>query len=351
MRIQSTLVLFLVIIATLNGEILLFIGQDLNSVREYVESGYFPKPAGVTTYTDIASLNGLYNSADWGAGLINAKKYLEEFPNSALAIGLYMVNMLDGVLSGQYDEKIKTLAKFIEEADRPVFLRIGYEFDGVWNHYDPEKYKEAFRYITKKLRRLLGDKKDLLFTVWQSCSSPLNVILRKYQKLNIFPWYPGDEYVDFVGLSWFLLPNVKYPINGSRKAPTQRELAEEVIAFARSHGKPVMIAESTPQGYDLTDLTSANISPIFDGPVGGDKVKKTPGEIWNEWFKPFFEFIYKNSDVIKVVAYINANWNAQPMWGPPYANGYWGDSRVQVNPIIRDMWTREITKPIWKHAE
>ncbi|PLV57645.1 glycosyl hydrolase [Thermotoga sp. SG1] len=334
------------IFVNLEGKILLVIGQDLDSVREYVRSGYFPVPGGVTTYTDIATLNGLYNDADWGAGLINAKKCLEEFPNSALVIGLYMVNMLDGVISGKYDRQIEILAEFIKEANRLVYLRIGYEFDGIWNNYDPEKYKATFRYITEKLRDFLGDKKDLLFTVWQSCSSPLNVILRNYRKPDISLWYPGDDYVDFVGLSWFLPANERY-----RKAPSQKELAEEVVAFARFHKKPVIIAEASPQGYNLSELTRANISPVLDGPAGEKKVKKTPEEIWNEWFKPFFEFVYENSDVIKVVAYINADWDSQPMWGPPYANGYWGDSRVQINPVIRDLWLKEITKPIWKHGE
>ena len=348
---RLTFLIIAMIFTVLEGKVLLVIGQDLNSVREYASSGYFPEPGGITTYTDIATLNGLYNDADWGAGLINAKKCLKEFPSSALVIGLYMVNMLDRVISGQYDHQIETLARFIREANRPVYLRIGYEFDGIWNNYNPEKYKVAFRYITGKLRSFLGDRKNLLFTVWQSCSSPLNVILRNYQKPDISLWYPGDDYVDFVGLSWFLPANMKYPLNNSRKAPTQKELAEEVVSFARSHKKPVMVAEATPQGYDLSELTKASISPALDGPPGKNKTRKTPEEIWNEWFKPFFEFIYENSDVIKVVAYINADWDSQPMWGPPYANGYWGDSRVQVNPVIRDLWLKEITKPIWKHGE
>nr|WAB55569.1 beta-1,3-xylanase [synthetic construct] len=287
-------------------KILLVIGQDLNSVGEYAK-GYAPEPAGVTTYTDIATLDGLCNDADWGAGLINAKKYLEEFPNSALVIGLYMVNMVDGVSSGEYDRQIETLAEFIKEANRPVYLRIGYEFDGDWNSYNPEKYRVAFRYIHEKLRNLAGENKSF---VWQSAS-------RNYQKPDLSLWYPGDDYVDWVGLSYF--------------APA------EVLAFARLHNKPVMISEATPQRYDL-----------LDGPSGKNRVKKTPEEIWNEWFKPFFEFMYENSDVIKGFAYINADWDSQPMWGPP--NGYWGDSRVQVNPIIRNLWQKEIKKSIWIHG-
>ena len=32
-----------------------------------------------------------------------------------------------------------------------VFLRIGYEFDGPHNHYDPQDYKKAYIYLADKI--------------------------------------------------------------------------------------------------------------------------------------------------------------------------------------------------------
>ena len=89
-------------------------------------------------------------------------------------------------------------------------------------------------------------------SVWQSCASPIDDILEGNTHENIGDWYPGDSYVDWVGLSWFLLPDESR--NGS---PTQRQLADEVVSFARNHNKPVMICESTPQGYDIGNLTKS----------------------------------------------------------------------------------------------
>lgn len=68
----------------------------------------------------------------------------------------------------------------------------------------------------------------------------------------------------------------------------------------------------------------------------------------DEWYAPFFRFIRNNKDVVKAVAYINADWDAQELWAPPYANGYWGDSRVQANSGISKKWLSEISdKSLW----
>ena len=54
--------------------------------------------------------------------------------------------------------------------------------------------------------------------------------------------------------------------------------------------------------------------------------------------------------MIRAVAYINTDWHSQAMWGPGGGNGYWGDSRVQVNPDIRAKWLAEINTPFWLHG-
>lgn len=51
---------------------------------------------------------------------------------------------------------------------------------------------------------------------------------------------------------------------------------------------------------------------------------------WQAWYMPYFDFIYTNADIIRAAAYINARWDDQAMWGPPYASGYWGNTRIQA---------------------
>ena len=46
------------------------------------------------------------------------------------------------------------------------------------------------------------------------------------------------------------------------------------------------------------------------------------------------------------MAYINVEWNAQRMWGDG-SNGYWGDSRLEANRTLHDLWLAEIGGATW----
>ena len=93
----------------------------------------------------------------------------------------------------------------------------------------------------------------------------------------------------------------------------------------------------------MSGLYRKNISPYWDGVAGEGTVKLTPLQIWNEWYKPFFEFIEKNKQTIKVVAYINQNFDAQPTFSLPKSGTYWGDSRIQANDKMSIWWNEMIT--------
>ncbi|MEM7572759.1 MAG: glycosyl hydrolase [Bacteroidota bacterium] len=309
--------------APADGQKLLIIGQDLSAVGglDTYQDGYydhFPelpspdphretlssqgsrisaslRPAGVTTYTSIPSLAGLNSAANWGAGTVNAQAYLDNdrFRHSCLSIGLYLVGQLKKIGRGKHDDAIIRLAEWIKQSQRPVFLRIGYEFEGEWNDYQPKHFIKAWQRIVQIFDQ---QKVDNVAYVWQSAGINLP---------NIEDWYPGDEYVNWVGYSHFDGPN-----------PGQR-----MRAFAEDHDKPIMIAEATPK-VDLKEVDGTSC--------------------WEQWFAPLFELIYQN-DRIKALAYISTYWDQQPMW----AGQGWGDSRLHINEPIRQAWTQEMQKPYW----
>ena len=73
----------------------------------------------------------------------------------------------------------------------------------------------------------------------------------------ISDWYPGNEYVDWIGMSY---------VNQSTDC---------VVEFARYSSKPVMITATSQDGD------------------------------WDAWFAPFFKFVVDNNDVVRAVTYIN----------------------------------------------
>jgi hypothetical protein len=286
-----------------DGRTSLIIGQELGAVggfpgdhdQGYVD--YVGMPAGVTIYTDLHFPVSLQQRFDVGSGVLCGPCYLDNpaFDGTMMAIGLYMVGDLPNVVAGARDANIQLLGEFIQRADRPVLLRIGYEFDGSWNAYDPALYVQAFRRIMDRLR---AQGVRNVAAVWQSSGSNTN-------KTSLLRWYPGDDYVDWVGYSYFRQSN---PSGG-------------MMTIARERAKPVMIAEATPQ---------RNLSL-------GDPVQH-----WNTWFAPFFTHVRSNADVVKAVAYINTRWFDQPAWGAG-----WGDSRVQIRPEIKARWIAELQDAMW----
>lgn len=284
-----------------DGKKLFVVGQDLGAVGglQSHSSGYVDQvdtqfPSGVTSYTDIPNLKGLKFQTNWGSGDVNAAAYDDEsFDDSFIVIGLYMVNRLQGIVDGIHDSGIEKFAEWVKDQPKPVFIRIGYEFEGSWNSYQPTLFKNAWKHIVHVFDRL--EVKNAAY-VWQSAG--LN-------NGNIENWYPGDEYVNWVGFSHF-------------ESLSSGKRMEE---FAAKHDKPIMIAEAAPR----VDLKSVN------------------GElIWRNWYLPLFNRIYDN-DQIKALAYINVNWDAQSMW----RGQGWGDSRVQVNEFVKNTWTKELAKSPW----
>ena len=339
------------------------VGQDLDGLRGYYKSACCIAPNGTTAYLSLYSLldrrknfGGLgvnrklkpfKNERGWGAGPVNAWTTATAFSVDHLAIGLSITEDAepDGLLrigAGAFDPEIKHLARFAKATGKVVLLRIGYEFDGHWNagYGKTKAYVAAWRHIAAIMRR--ENATNVQF-VWQSATSPIDDILDGHHE-DIGAWYPGDDVVDWVGASWFLPPDDQGASmsHGSNRV-TMRPLMDDAVQFARLHKKRVMIAELAPQGFDLKRRTRRNISPIWDGPSGLGIRKLSDNDIWQQWYQPFFDYLKANDDVIDAIAYINVNWDSQPMWGPPYANGYWGDSRLETNAVISSRWNAAVT--------
>ncbi len=297
-----------------DGRCILFIGQDIeatgggDSVRGYID--YFDMPAGLTIYTNIrpgdtsfghtyTGLDGLTSNANWGAGNCYADRLLgeERFANTAIAIGLELVNHEERVASGEHDSYIYSLANWVKATNRPVFLRIGYEFDGhEWNHYDSTAYVQAYRRIKDKFTDYGVDN---VAYVWQSKGVGTTA-----EDINAY--YPGDEYVDWVSYSQF----------GAGRC-------QIMIDFARKKNKPLFIAEATPMFKDNSPLHLGN--------------EQEGQKAWDTWFAELINTVEENDDVIKAVSYINCNWEIQPMWivNPVFSNI---DARLQENPMISKGW-------------
>lgn len=278
-----------------DDKVLLIIGHDQESADQYIKAtGMIP--GGFMFYTSIQNMDGLDHPANPGGGIQDAKYLMDQYPNTVIQIGLEMVNGLEETISGLYDTNIDKLSDWIKQSKRPVYLRIGYEFDGRHNHYDPEQYVKAYQHIVDRMRQ--NGVENIVF-VWHS-----NAVESTY---HVTDWYPGDKYVDWFGVTYFT-PSVQNPYLSS------------VVELAKLHNKPLMIAEATPFRLKTSDKSNAE-------------------NLWKTWYQSFFNFIKQHG--VKVVSYINVHWDIQPMF---QGLGF-GDGRIQANDLIKQNWLKEIKNP------
>jgi hypothetical protein len=231
------------------------------------------------------------------------KKMLKIADNLIPQIGLNLKSRTKGAIckeiaDGEYDFEIICLIKILNKF-RSSFIRIGYEFDK-YGKYNPKEFVRAWKHIVDLIRK---NNANNIATVW--CACPYN------GTAPVKPYYPGNDYVDWFGVDVFSARHFK----DNQYAPV-----ENFLELAKKHKKPVMIGESSP------------------AKTGVDKGE----ESWNEWFKPYFKWIYSHP-VIKAFCYIS--WD----WGKDWKQPEWLNGRIEENEKVRKRYVKELSKPIYIH--
>jgi len=286
------------------GKTLLVMGQTVERITEYMS--HFPDqpiPGGWGAYWGIPEFNGVteaHKNNEVG-NTQNHQMLIDEFPNTVVQSAMWMVGKWDVAKkagNGDYDEVIKKYSDWAKSVDRPIYLRIGYEFDGSHNELEPEEYVKAYKHIVDLIRA--KGVENIAF-VWHSYAAP------PFKDYPLSAWYPGDDYVDWMAISVF-----GQAYAGIDFGPD----CDTVLQFARERKKPVMIAESSPiKGID-----------------------KESTEAWNQWFVNFFTFTYSKN--IKAISFINEDWPSLRIGGIEE----WKDSRLYNNSQISEAWFKETNK-------
>ena len=343
------------------GTTYLCIGQDLFSVNEYVMSQYNYSlhnavknsstaddevvssdmsvsifvPSSFMVYTDLQSLRGLWAAVDYGSGIQYGDGLLDLFPSTdhhsqtktaSAAAGLQIGLWLNGtqgcssICEGELDKQIKQLITYMENSRASkIFLRLGYEFDNPEFGYSdhPELYILAFRKIVSDCRKGLSTKAQarVLF-VWHSWGAPMSS-----KKLKLHSFYPGDSYVDWIGVSIFQQVLPWSPPWGGQISDV-----ENVLEFAQEHDKPTMIAESTPfGGIELKQASKAANENMDES-----------SDPWDRWYGKVIAVIDKYD--VSMWCYINCDWESQPQW---HDVGF-GETRLSSNQEVMTKWHEQI---------
>lgn len=197
-------------------------------------------------------------------------------------------NMVYDVLNGDYDEFLKNYAATVSEFDHPVLFRLGNEMNGDWCPYasyntskDTEIFKEFYRYV----HQIFTDAgADNVIWVW----NPNGKSFPDFQWNDAVMYYPGDEYVDIVGLTAYNTGTYYSGENWTEFA----ELYDPIYSkYTALYNQPMMI----------TEFASSS--------VGGDK---------NQWIKNMFAHIEDYPKIKVAIWWDGCDWDANGNVARPY---------------------------------
>lgn len=158
---------------------------------------------------------------------------------------------LKRVISGQYDSAIDKLGRELKSYGKPVYLDIGNEAEFFY-HGHAKDFVKAYRHVQSRLKPICQE--NVLF-FWHTVTD-LNLALKSKD------WYPGDEFVDGIGLSLY--------------NDNQFRGAEIFISYAKQRNMPVA---------------------IFEIGLAPHKANENHGRIdnytWNGYYKRIFDFVEK----------------------------------------------------------
>ncbi len=290
-----------------SGKTLLMVGQTYQ--QEYIDytNATGSAPAGSSHYGTIYS-----GTIEQGDDQFNNQfmSYIENsYPGAYALVALSFKDnfaaggfgsTIDGVRAvgnGQFNGQLDAIANIMKSRPNThYFLRIGYEVSlGVFQ--DAQAFKDTYNYVANRIRNVNG-------------VSNVDFVYHPVRFQNdVQSMYPGDQYVDWFGLSVFA-NDVCMPTGGIINCPGNRvdRDIDTMFDWARNKGIPVMIAESTVQAP-----AASNNSDFIE-------------------YLTRLDELVRNDDV-QALVYINSNWPAKG-WDPQY----WGDSRIEKNSTTLNFW-------------
>ncbi len=255
-----------------------------------IASDYLPGNAG------WSGMDGANGSLNWITGAWKNSGY-------TLSLGVPIIpsnssgqpqgNLALGA-AGAYDQYFTTLANtLIASGERTAYLRLGWEFDGNWYAWQAQsstaesQYASYFRQIVTTMRAVPGA--EFKF-VWNPDAS---VFVSKSPLVKAA--YPGDTYVDVVGLDLYDMNWGGPETPQSAWTNTYLPQLTAAASFAHSQNKPIAICEwgtLVPAEHGLGD------DPLYVN----DMIKWMQNPSHNVVYESYF-----NSNTLTASAGVNQN--------------------------------------------
>ena len=225
-------------------------------------SSNLPAPFGVTFHASLYQDVGVSFASE--TKIRSLDSLLVQLDDAVPLISLrFTANQLKALPDGAHDAYIERWARTLRGYRRPVYMAVGFEVNNPIFELDPTVYVNGSRYFIRRLRAL--GVKNVAY-VWHVIGMKPNWAAT----IPLAACYPGDEYINWLGLTVHNISPDHFPEDGFFKSP----IYDEVAAFAEAHRLPMMILESSTR------------SVLKNSGLCGDS-------LWADWYEPFFELTKK----------------------------------------------------------
>ena len=151
-------------------------------------------------------------------------------------------NMVYKILNGEYDEFLRNYAKVIADFGHPVLFRLCNEMNGDWCPYsayntsrDTVIFKEFYKYVYSFFEKAGANN---VIWIW----NPNSVSYPDFQWNDELMYYPGDRYVDIIGMTAYNTGTYYWDI-GERWKEFYELYNDMYHRYSSDYGQPLMITE------------------------------------------------------------------------------------------------------------
>jgi beta-mannanase len=140
------------------------------------------------------------------------------------------------ILSGKYDQEIKSILIVLKQEQRPILIRFAHEMDVPgqypWCFENGIFYIEIYRYLRETAKKLAATN---LIWVW----SPQGRVTADH-------YWPGDDQVDIIGISVYASKS----FNARQELKSFQKILGEKIWLSKRFNKPLIAAEVGVSGTE-----------------------------------------------------------------------------------------------------
>ena len=208
-------------------------------------------------------------------------------------------NPVFDVIDGQYDGKIREMAKDLKDFGHPVLFRLNNEMNSDWTSYsasacltDPEIYVQVWRRIYN-----IFEEEGVNNTIW--IFNPNDECFPPNGYNNSIAYYPGNEYVHLFGITGYNTGTYYAELNGE----VWRTFDEIYSAITEKYQS---IYGEFP--WIITEFASSS--------VGGDKA---------QWISDMFRDLKKYPNIKMAFWFNSADYDVRPEFLDDLARPYWFD--------------------------